>query len=76
MISFRVVPLMIAALVCASTAQAQMRPSMAIGGDRLPTDEEKRELAAYLAKHSAAREAALGRYAWAMLSSMEFFTNH
>lgn len=41
--SFRAVLLLIATLACASAAQAQMRPSMAIGGDRLPTDDEKRE---------------------------------
>ncbi|MEN9572551.1 MAG: hypothetical protein RL514_406 [Verrucomicrobiota bacterium] len=43
---------------------------------RPPVAEEKAELAKYLIKHSAAREKALGHYAWAMLSSMEFFTNH
>lgn len=43
---------------------------------RLPTDDEKTEVATYLAKHQADREKALGHYAWAMLSSMEFFANH
>ena len=43
---------------------------------RPPVAEEKTELAKYLTKHSANREKALGHYAWAMLSSMEFFTNH
>lgn len=43
---------------------------------RPPVAEEKAELATYLAKHAASREKALGHYAWAMLSSMEFFTNH
>ncbi len=43
---------------------------------RLPAEEEKAELAAYLTKHAADRERALGHYAWAMLSSIEFFTNH
>jgi hypothetical protein len=41
--SFRVVLLLIATFVGASSvAHAQLRPSMAIGGDRLPTDEEKK----------------------------------
>ena len=43
---------------------------------RPPVAEEKAELAKYLTKHAATREKALGHYAWAMLSSMEFFTNH
>ena len=43
---------------------------------RPPAPDEKSELAAYLAKHTADRDKALGRFAWAMLSSMEFFTNH
>lgn len=43
---------------------------------RPPVAEEKAEVAKYLTKHSANREKALGHYAWAMLSSMEFFTNH
>ena len=43
---------------------------------RPPLDDEKAELAKYLAKHAANRDKALGHYAWAMLSSMEFFTNH
>ena len=43
---------------------------------RPPVAEEKDELAKHLAKHAANREKALGHYAWAMLSSMEFFTNH
>ena len=43
---------------------------------RPPVAEEKDELAKYLTKHAATREKALGHYAWAMLSSMEFFTNH
>ena len=43
---------------------------------RAPVAEEKAELANYLTKHAATREKALGHYAWAMLSSMEFFTNH
>jgi len=43
---------------------------------RPPVAEEKAEVAKYLTKHAASREKALGHYAWAMLSSMEFFTNH
>jgi len=43
---------------------------------RLPLEEEKTELAAYLTKNAANRERAFGHYAWAMLSSIEFFTNH
>ena len=43
---------------------------------RPPTADEKTEIATYLTKHRADREKALGRYAWAMLSSMEFFANH
>lgn len=43
---------------------------------RPPAAEEKAELAKYLTKHAASRDKALGHYAWAMLSSMEFFTNH
>ena len=43
---------------------------------RPPVADENAELAKYLNKHSANREKALGHYAWAMLSSMEFFTNH
>ena len=43
---------------------------------RPPAGEEKAELEKYLAKHAADREKALGHYAWAMVSAMEFFTNH
>lgn len=43
---------------------------------RPPAEEEKAELAAHLTKYAANRERALGHYAWAMLSSIEFFTNH
>jgi hypothetical protein len=43
---------------------------------RLPTEEEKLEVAAYLTHHAKERERSLGDYAWAMLSSIEFFTNH
>ncbi len=43
---------------------------------RPPSKEETSALEKYLAKHAADREKALGHFAWAMLSSMEFFTNH
>ena len=43
---------------------------------RPPTAAETAEFAAYLKKREATRDRALGHYAWAMLSSMEFFTNH
>lgn len=43
---------------------------------RPPTTEETGALEKYLTKHAANREKALGHFAWAMLSSMEFFTNH
>ena len=43
---------------------------------RPPAPEETSALEKYLAKHTADREKALGHFAWAMLSSMEFFTNH
>lgn len=43
MTAFRVVLLAVSAMLCASSiASAQLRPSMAIGGDRLPTEEEKK----------------------------------
>ena len=43
---------------------------------RAPTADESATLEKFLAKHSADRPKALGHLAWAMLSSMEFFTNH
>ena len=43
---------------------------------RPPTTEETATLEKFLAKRAADREKALGHFAWAMLSSMEFFTNH
>jgi hypothetical protein len=43
---------------------------------RPPTDAEKNELATFLTKSAANRDRALGHFAWAMLSSMEFFANH
>ncbi len=43
---------------------------------RPPAPEETATVEKYLTKHTADREKALGHFAWAMLSSMEFFTNH
>lgn len=43
---------------------------------RPPTTEETAALEKFLTKSAADRERALGHFAWAMLSSMEFFTNH
>lgn len=44
---------------------------------RLPTDEERAEVAAYLdGKTGAARTKALGHLAWALLASTEFCLNH
>jgi Protein of unknown function (DUF1553)/Protein of unknown function (DUF1549) len=43
---------------------------------RPPTTEETAALEKFLTKRAADRERALGHFAWAMLSSMEFFTNH
>ncbi len=43
---------------------------------RMPTDDETKEVAAWLEKYSADRPKALGHYAWALLSSEEFFSNH
>ncbi|NBR87233.1 MAG: DUF1549 domain-containing protein [Verrucomicrobia bacterium] len=43
---------------------------------RPPTTEETAALEKFLTKRAADREKALGHFAWAMLSSMEFFTNH
>jgi len=43
---------------------------------RPPTEDEKSDVAKYLTKHAADCEKALGHYAWAMLSSIEFFANH
>jgi hypothetical protein len=43
---------------------------------RPPSTEETAALEKFLAKRAADREKALGHFAWAMLSSMEFFTNH
>lgn len=43
---------------------------------RPPVPEETEAVGAYLARHPQDREKALARFAWAMLSSIEFFTNH
>lgn len=43
---------------------------------RRPADEERDEVATYLAKHTDRRPAALGRLAWALLASTEFGVNH
>jgi hypothetical protein len=43
---------------------------------RLPTEAEKQEVAAYLAKKSDQREKALKHLAWALLASTEFSVNH
>lgn len=43
---------------------------------RLPDAEEKKQLNAWLAKQSANKPKALSDFAWALLSSTEFFVNH
>jgi len=43
---------------------------------RLPADDERAEIAALLEKNAADRPRAIGRCAWALLSSAEFFSNH
>jgi hypothetical protein len=46
---------------------------------RMPTDDEKADVAAYLAKHgddAKARAAACAELAWALLASTEFAVNH
>jgi len=43
---------------------------------RPATDAEKSSVARWLEKHGADRAKAIGHYAWALLSSTEFFTNH
>ncbi len=63
--------------VAALTDAAQVADELYLAiFSRAPVAEEKAELANYLTKHAATREKALGHYALAMLSSMEFFTNH
>jgi hypothetical protein len=43
---------------------------------RPPSDEERAEVADYLARHAAGRTKALGQLAWALLASAEFSVNH
>ncbi len=43
---------------------------------RLPTAEEKAEVADYLKKNANRRGTALGQLAWALLASTEFCVNH
>jgi hypothetical protein len=43
---------------------------------RLPTAEEKKEVADYLAANAGRRSVALGHLAWALLASAEFGINH
>ena len=43
---------------------------------RMPTDEERQEVAACLKGHEADRTAALQELAWALLASAEFRFNH
>jgi len=43
---------------------------------RLPTTEERADVAAYLEKHAADRPKALGQLVWGLLASTEFAVNH
>ena len=43
---------------------------------RLPAEDEKAALAGWLAKHAADRPRAVADFAWALVSSTEFFVNH
>jgi hypothetical protein len=43
---------------------------------RFPTDEERADVAAHLARRGSAREQALRELAWALLASTEFCINH
>ncbi len=43
---------------------------------RLPSNEEKAEVQAYLGKNAARRQSALFQLAWALLASTEFGVNH
>jgi hypothetical protein len=43
---------------------------------RLPSAEEKDQLKSWLATHASDKAQALGDFAWALLSSTEFFVNH
>jgi hypothetical protein len=43
---------------------------------RLPSAEERAEVAEYLARNAERRPAAIGHLAWALLASAEFSVNH
>lgn len=43
---------------------------------RMPTAEERADVAAYLTKHAADRPKALGQLVWGLLASTEFAINH
>lgn len=43
---------------------------------RMPGDEERADVAAYLAKNAKRREAALGELVWGLLASTEFCVDH
>jgi hypothetical protein len=43
---------------------------------RVPNAEEIAEVSTWIEKHAADRPKAVGHYAWALLSSEEFFSNH
>ena len=43
---------------------------------RMPDDDERAEVAAYLAQHQDNRAAAIGQLAWALIASAEFRLNH
>ncbi|HWE02483.1 MAG TPA: DUF1553 domain-containing protein [Tepidisphaeraceae bacterium] len=43
---------------------------------RSPTDDERADVAAFLTKHAAERDKAIGEMEWALLASTEFCVNH
>ena len=43
---------------------------------RVPTTDERAEVATYLTEHAKRRDAALGELTWALLTSTEFCLNH
>jgi hypothetical protein len=43
---------------------------------RLPSAEEKKKFDSWLASHASDKAKAIGDFAWALLSSTEFFVNH
>ncbi|HWB07095.1 MAG TPA: DUF1553 domain-containing protein [Verrucomicrobiales bacterium] len=63
----------VAALTDSAQVADELYPAIL---SRPPAEEEKSALGAYLTKHTEQRERTLGHYVWAMLSSIEFFTNH